>query len=151
MIKIIKSGKKEFHTTCPCCGCEFTYEIEDLHETDYVNCPECNADIPHLSRDLLEMIYKDNGTIKPSTPFIAPQIKVTDNFQSNNPCRTCSYYQRLKAGEIYVGDTPCTWCQHNPFKITCTNVYTVTNTNTDVTIDPGKTEGGGITFNNGKN
>lgn len=25
-IKIIKQGTKEFHITCPHCGCEFTYE-----------------------------------------------------------------------------------------------------------------------------
>ncbi len=147
MIKIIKSGKKEFHTTCPCCGCEFTYEIEDLHETDYVNCPECNADVPHLSRDLLEMIYKDSDTIKPPTPFIAPQIKATDN----NPCANCNYIKKIVADHLYVGDVPCTWCEYNPFKVTCTNVYTATNTNTNVTIDPGKTEGGGITFNNDRN
>lgn len=27
-IKIIKEGVKEFHITCPYCGCEFTYEEE---------------------------------------------------------------------------------------------------------------------------
>lgn len=153
MIKIIKSGKKEFHTACPCCGCEFTYEVEDLNGTDYVNCPECNARISHLARDLkpLEVIYEDGGTIQPSSPFIAPLIKAKDNNQFDNPCRTCSYYQRLKAGEIYVGDTPCTWCQYNPYRVTCNTVNTSTNTNTDVTIDTGETEGGGINFNNGKN
>lgn len=26
-IKIIKQGIKEFHITCPYCGCEFTYEF----------------------------------------------------------------------------------------------------------------------------
>lgn len=158
MIKIIKSGKKEFHTTCSCCGCEFTYEIEDLNGTDYdgqgyVKCPECGAIISHLMRDIkpLEMIYEDGGTIKPSTPFIAPQIKATDNMQFNNPCGNCDFYKQLMSGQIYVGDPPCTWCEHNPLKVTCTNVYTATNTNTNVTIDTGKTEGGGITFNNGKN
>ena len=152
MIKIIKSGKKEFHTTCPCCGCEFTYEVEDLNGTDYVNCPECNACISHLARDLkpLEMIYKDNGTIKPSTPFIAPQIKATDNMQFNNPCANCNYIKKLMLNQTYVGDIPCTWCEHNPFKVTCTNVYTATNTNTDVSVNTGKTVSGGITFNNGK-
>ena len=160
MIKIIKSGKKEFHATCPFCGCEFTYEVEDLNGTDYdghgyVNCPECNALILHVMRDIkpFEPIYTDGGTIKPSTPFIAPQIKATDNIQSNNPCSNCSYTKKLATGQVYVGDPPCTWCEHNPFRVTCTSVYTTTstNTNTDVSIDTGKTESGGITFNNDKN
>lgn len=137
MIKIIKSGKKEFHAICSNCGCEFTYEQEDLNGTGFINCPECNAIMEHSVK------------VRPTEIFYKDTTK--DNMQSNNPCGTCSYYQRLKAGEIYVGDTPCTWCQHNPFRVTCTNVYTATNTNTDVTIDPGKAEMGGITFNNGKN
>lgn len=140
-IKVIKQGVKEFHITCPNCGCEFTYELEDLSKTDYlgaiyyVKCPECGITILHLGFDT-----------------------AIDNMQYNNPCDTCSYYQRLKerlkeAGEIYVGDTPCTWCQGNPFRVTCTNVYmaTNTNTNTNVSIDPGKAETEGVTFSNGKN
>ena len=145
MIKIIKSGKKEFHAICPNCGCEFTYEMEDLSKKDYVGaicdvkCPECGATILH------------SGINTQSRPIdVYYQHTVTDNMQSNNPCGTCNYYQRLKAGEIYVGDAPCTWCQYNPFRVTCTNVYTATNTNTDVTITS-KTESGGIEFNNGKN
>lgn len=145
MIKIIKSGKKEFHATCPNCGCEFTYETEDLNGTDYdgvnyVKCPECGTPVSHSVINT-----------QPRPINIYYQRTGVDNMQSNNPCGTCSYYQRLKAGEIYVGDAPCTWCQYNPFRITCTNVYTATSTNTDVTIDTGKMEYGGIEFNNGKN
>lgn len=137
MIKIIKNGKKEFRAICPFCGCEFTYEQEDLNGTSFINCPECNAIMEHSVKvQPIEIFYKDTAI---------------DNMQFNNPCGTCSYYQRLKAGEIYVGDTPCTWCQHNPLRVTCTNVYTATNTNTDVTIDTGEMEFGGIEFNNGKN
>lgn len=88
MIKIIKSGKKEFHVTCPSCGCEFTYETEDFNGTDYdgvnyVKCPECGTPVSH--------------------------------------------------------------------RVTCTNVYTATSTNTDVAVDTGETETGGIQFNDGKN
>lgn len=138
MIKIIKSGKKEFHTTCPCCGCEFTYEIEDLNGTDYVNCPECNALVSHLMREPnpIEIFYKDN---------------VKDNMRSNNPCANCDYTKKLATGQIYVGDSPCTWCQYNPFRITCTSVNTATSTNTGVVVDSSKIVSGGITFNNGKN
>lgn len=146
MIKIIKSGKKEFHATCSNCGCEFTYELEDLSKTDYlgaidyVKCPECGITILHLGFDTqprpIDVHYHDTAI---------------DNMQFNNPCANCDFYKKLMLDRVYVGDTPCTWCQHNPFRVTCTNVYTATNTNTDVTIDPGKAETGGITFNNGKN
>ena len=30
MIKIIKQGTKEFNITCPYCGCEFIYGLDDL-------------------------------------------------------------------------------------------------------------------------
>ena len=148
MIKIIKSGKKEFHTTCPCCGCEFTYEKEDLSgkdyigALDYVKCPECGTPITHLTIDT---------TPTPKSIDVYCKDIVTDNMQSNNPCANCDYIKKLMTDHLHVGDTPCAWCQHDPFKITCTNVYTATNTNTGVTIDPGKTEGGGITFNNDRN
>lgn len=41
-IKVIKQGTKEFHITCPYCGCEFTCENEDVHE-GIVSCPYCGA------------------------------------------------------------------------------------------------------------
>lgn len=145
MIKIIKSGKKEFHAICPSCGCEFTYEKEDLSgkdyigALDYVTCPECGMPISHL------MI-----TTSPKPIDVYYKGITTDNMQSNNPCANCSYIKKLMTDHVYVGDTPCTWCEHNPFRVTCTNVYTATNTNTDVSVNTGKTVSGGITFNNGK-
>lgn len=147
MIKIIKEGHKQYRNTCFKCGCEYTYELEDVDtKTDCVKCPRCGANNVHLPRA--------NAIPSEPTPYIG-QITmpsdVKDNNQFNNPCGNCDFYKQLMSGQIYVGDSPCTWCEHNPLKITCTNVYTATNTNTNVTIDTGKTEGGGITFNNGKN
>lgn len=112
MIKIIKSGKKEFHAICPNCGCEFTYEMEDLSGTDFINCPECNAIMEH--------------SVKVWPTDIYYQRTVTDNMQSNNPCANCNYTKKLMLGQTYVGDAPCTWCEHNPFKITCTSIQTNT-------------------------
>lgn len=121
MIKIIKSGKQEFHAICPHCGCEFTYEKEDLSgknyiyigASDYVKCPECNMPIPHsivnITPKPIDVYYK--GT-------------VTDNMQSNNPCANCSYIKKLMTDHLYVGDVPCAWCEFNPLKVTCTTVYT---------------------------
>ena len=145
MIKIIKSGKKEFHAICPNCGCEFTYEMEDLSKKDYVGaicdvkCPECGMTILHSGIDTQSRLSD-----------IYYQRAVIDNVQSNNTCANCDFAKRLITDQVYVGDIPCTWCQYNPFRVTCTNVYTATSTNTDVTIT-GKTESGGIQFNNGKN
>lgn len=45
-IKIIKQGVKEFHITCPYCGCEFTYENEDVHNSEVI-CPCCLTKLPH--------------------------------------------------------------------------------------------------------
>lgn len=45
-IKIIKQGTKEFHITCPYCGCEFTYENEDVCNSEVI-CPCCLTNLPH--------------------------------------------------------------------------------------------------------
>ena len=45
-IKIIKQGVKEFRITCPYCGCEFTYEKEDVYNSEVI-CPCCSKGLPH--------------------------------------------------------------------------------------------------------
>lgn len=51
MIKVIKEGKKIFQTTCYRCGCEFSYELDDLSVgmlmAESVKCPSCNTDVYH--------------------------------------------------------------------------------------------------------
>ena len=50
MIKIIKEGTRKI-TKCPNCGCEFSYEREDVlrdpvfTKENHVNCPQCNNEI----------------------------------------------------------------------------------------------------------
>ena len=46
MIKIIKEGTRKI-AKCPNCGCEFSYEKEDVlidpfTRENNVNCPQCN-------------------------------------------------------------------------------------------------------------
>lgn len=46
MIKIIKKGTRKI-ANCKNCGCEFSYEEEDvirgpMWKEDHVNCPQCN-------------------------------------------------------------------------------------------------------------
>lgn len=56
MIKIIKSGKKEFTRVCSRCNCEFVYELADLDTTLVLNgvirCPECGMELKHLDNEL---------------------------------------------------------------------------------------------------
>lgn len=47
---IIIEGAKVFTTTCPICGCEFSYEIEDLELSlgeQIVRCPSCDRSVSH--------------------------------------------------------------------------------------------------------
>lgn len=119
-IKIIKQGVKEFHITCPYCGCEFTYENEDVCNSEVI-CPCCLTNLPHKGV---------SGTVN-TTPFpmpiwynqqVAPdgyKIKAGLN-QPNNPCEGCPNNPKyLKTP--YIGDSPCQWCQRNPWKVTCTS------------------------------
>lgn len=46
-----------------------------------------------------------------------------------NPCDDCWFTKRLQTGEIYIGDSPGIWCQHSPYKVTCTSVSTKINQN----------------------
>lgn len=117
-IKIIKDGIKEFHITCPVCGCEFTYENEDISNSEVI-CPCCSTKLPHKG-----MIGTVN--INPSAvPIwynqqVAPNgYKIRDGLnQLDNSCDNCPNNPKyLKAP--YVGDSPCQWCQKNPWKVTC--------------------------------
>lgn len=49
MIVIIKKGTREV-TTCNTCGCEFSYEKEDIKNADkgwkeYIVCPQCSCEV----------------------------------------------------------------------------------------------------------
>ena len=50
-IKVIKHGKETFKAVCPICGCEFSYQAEDLKEdrfhNHYVECPDCKQIVSH--------------------------------------------------------------------------------------------------------
>lgn len=117
-IKIIKEGKKEYHMTCFQCGCEFTYELEDISGFGFVNCPTCNSSIAHR--------HGISGTIGWPGDVMAIQC---DNFlnKETNPCETCDWYKKMK-GATYIGDTPCTWCKYGSF-----TVSGITATSTSVT------------------
>ena len=121
MIKVIKHGKTEFTHTCSRCGCEFTYEYEDIVQdsfnlqsvsTKFVKCPDC-GNICYINANI--------GWPWPNSSPI-PCDNLTDT--ALNPCTNCDWLKKMTTDGInwYVGDTPCTWCQKNPMKVTCGSI-----------------------------
>ena len=119
-IKIIKQGVKEFHITCQYCGCEFTYEKEDIHNSEVI-CPCCSKGLPHKG-------IIGTGDINPSAVPIWYNQQVAPNgykirgglIQPDDSCNNCPHNPKyLKTP--YIGDSPCQWCQKNPYKVTCTS------------------------------
>lgn len=119
-IEIVKEGCKKFNITCPNCGCEFTYEYEDV-SIGKVPCPCCQAHLPH--KGVIGVINTNPFSI----PIWYNQQVAPDGYkirgglnQSDNPCDNCPNNPKyLKTP--YIGDSPCQWCQKNPNKITCTS------------------------------
>ena len=40
-------------------------------------------------------------------------------WNENDNCKNCEWNKKIKEQGVYIGDSPCEWCQHNPWKITC--------------------------------
>ena len=58
--------------------------------------------------------------LTPISPLIGNGEFPTAINTEPNPCKNCYFYEQyLKDGKIYIGDSPCEWCQHSKFKITC--------------------------------
>lgn len=129
-IKVIKQGTKEFHITCPYCGCEFTYENEDVCNSEVI-CPCCSTNLPHkgVVGKVDDCPLPTNGeygtTINPNgtspyndlvyRPFMLPSWIAALN---RNGCEGCPNNPKyLKAP--YIGDSPCQWCQKSLRKVTC--------------------------------
>jgi hypothetical protein len=118
MIKVIKHGQTEFTHTCSRCGCEFTYEFEDIQVDSFslnstsakvVKCPDC-GNTCYVNNNI-GWPWPNNSPIPCNTPIDT----------SLNPCVTCDWWNKMTTDGTnwYVGDTPCTWCAKNPMKVTC--------------------------------
>ena len=112
MITIIKPGKTKFSCTCTQCGCEFTYELEDISLSSFVICPTCG-----------NYCYIGTNTSGTGIGWPKPGEAIPCNTPletSLNPCADCDFWKKMnQPGFTYVGDTPCTWCANNPYKVTC--------------------------------
>jgi hypothetical protein len=107
MIKIIKHGQTEFRCTCGRCGCEFTYEHEDITLSSFVICPDCGE----------HCYIGGNRSSMPKIGWPMPGEPIPCN--TYDPCKDCDWYNKmLKGGATYIGDTPCTWCDKNKFHST---------------------------------
>lgn len=128
-IKIIKQGVKEFRITCPYCGCEFTYEKEDVHNSQVI-CPCCSTNllVGTVNTNPFPMPIWYNQQVAPDgykirdglnkRPLTLPDGATLIN--NENSCEGCPNNPKyLKTP--YVGDWPCQWCQKNPYKVTCTS------------------------------
>ena len=111
-IKVIKHGKETFKAVCPICGCEFSYQAEDLKEdcfhNHYVECPDCKQVVSHE----YELKKKDITWTKDS-PIVDYKINYADlpNLSSWPDCETCP--NKPDPSKPVVGDTPCTLCKKN--------------------------------------
>lgn len=122
-IKITKAGQKEFHGFCKWCGCEFTYEISDLKLSatgDKLDCPTCGKTYHH------NMMVQDPtipGGIGRLQTWPPEPIPCTPDMTKTDPCAGCAWRENLLRDGLYIGDTPCTWCNKNRFNTaTCTSI-----------------------------
>lgn len=120
MVKITKPGQKEFHGFCKWCGCEFTYEISDLKlsaTSDKVSCPTCGKDYHHPSMIQDPTIPGGIGYrgLQDITWPLGDSIPCTPDMTKSDPCAGCVWRENLLRDGLYVGDTPCTWCNKNKF------------------------------------
>jgi hypothetical protein len=134
-IKVIKHGKETFKAVCPICGCEFTYQAEDLKEdcfhNHYVECPDCKQAVSHEYEAKKKELVWGKGLqivddhINPYDKAIPcdkkdkwfyvdypnPNTIWSPNISDWPDCATCP--NRPDPNKIIVGDTPCTWCKKN--------------------------------------
>lgn len=91
MKTITKHGNTKFNACCATCGCEFTYELEDICKdisTNYVICPECGEKV-YISSQLYIRDYKYNYLAYSNTSTV---------------CDNCYFKPYLDSDKIHVDD-----------------------------------------------
>lgn len=114
-IEIIKQGQTKFTAYCYKCGCEFTYELEDLDAAGCVKCPCCENYIVHTkNKGIINYSY---GAI----PCVDDHSNLNTQVTSmSKKCEDCDFYKKyLAGGKTYIGDLPCQWCSCSPYIVSC--------------------------------
>ena len=127
-IKIIKHGKETFKAVCPICGCEFSYQAEDLKEdlfhNHYVECPDCKQIVSHdcelKNKDITCTKYTPTVDYKLNYPYLQNIAWTTATPWPD--CDACQF--NPDPNKPVVGDTPCTWCKKNQPYCTSNTKYT---------------------------
>ena len=103
--EINKENKKQCTTCIHRQVCMYQEEYASLLEYDYLEM-KCK----YFKEEMFEEI-----------PFTAPLMGGEKDalIHYPNSCENCSFYRNeLAQGKIYVGDSPCNWC--NKMRPTCT-------------------------------
>jgi len=139
MIKLIVKPDRVFYHMCSRCGALFSYEFEDVKDGG-VECPCCKkkclvdfgddneggSNIPGYTPDETPKVIRPYWWDHP-IEFIP-----CDN---SNPCSRCDWGKKHR-NEIYVGDTPCQWCQHSPYRVTCSDPTKIDTSLTSISSTP---------------
>lgn len=91
MIKTVAPGRRVFVGRCKKCGCEFSYDLSDLHlgcGSFYVHCPCCECEYLHPDQD----VYIDN---KGTTPSSVGDTK-------NTPTKPIKAVVKIRKGDKWV-------------------------------------------------
>ena len=114
-IKVIKHGKETFKAVCSICGCEFSYQAEDLKEdhfhNHYVECPDCKQIVSHEYESknksiTLTKCLPTTVDYKLNYPYLKNTAWTTPTWPD---CDTCP--NKPDPNKVIVGDIPCTWCK----------------------------------------
>ena len=122
MIKIIKEGKKPepVKVVCSTCGCEFTYEPEDIRgvsntnvwQMGYVICPTCGRQIAvGACEQHPEATLKDDTK---SGPVNKPARNVVTDPEAHKEIKTDA---KNNGGKRYSTNGCCPYCGSNQYAI----------------------------------
>ena len=137
-IKIIKHGKETFKAVCPICGCEFSYQAEDLKEdlfhNHYVECPDCKQTVSHdyesKNKGITWTKCSPAVDYKLNYPYLQNTAWTTATWPD---CDTCQF--KPDPNKVVVGDTPCTWCKkRQPYCVS--DGIICTSASTSYTVNP---------------